>query len=529
MKIKQYVTEWIKANWIYQNKTGWDHKDARELAATLMEKCEIHHTWEFINRDGQLRKEFAVRVGKPQFRGTVNYTLPSHSLLFNTSHPTDVRIVLSGDDVGSPIFNKVIQSQMKGWKPDRNYQMKYQATAHLTHDIPAHPHVSEDGQPCLGGWANAWSQAISTGHIPSLVNVAKAFLNTWTSNDAFWNINSVYQDYRRFPMWFKKAMPFGHYMANKQLWYSLSSRDYKYTGQDVRLPRRGSFGRWLEANEGACVAFAQLYDFDNTWAPRLMDLYMGTGLNTYIAKDTEDELFKSTGRFFTFLNDIYYVSMDHIKRAIQVPDSYSSALTVEAMTGKPAMYINKPWYRTSNVMPPPTQLLQRCIDDGKHKSTTRSTRDDESIDWEHLFAYQRVVNNITGDRFDRPIDEDTAKKDIAWYFARMQDDMFVPFETLRNFIHLYGGDSSFINENDAYSQVQGLINFVRGYKEDLGNSDTLTKYSDHITSIGIEYYTKVIHNYSSGRLLNATDKHKRIKVRDTHFGDDSEQNQLSAF
>jgi len=314
-----------------------------------------------------------------------------------------------------------------------------------------------------------------------------------------------------------------------QLWYSLASRDYKYSGQEGRLPRRGNFGRWLIANEGQCIAFASLYDFDNTWAPRLMDLYMGAGLNTYIDKDTEDELFKQTTRFFNFMNDIYYVSMDHIKRAIQVPESYGSALIVEAMSGKPAMYINKPWYRTSNVMPPPTQLLLRCIDDGKHRSTTQSTRDDEAIDWEQLFAYQRIVNNITGDRFNKPIDEEKAKKDIAWYFARMREDMYVPFETLRNFVHLYGGDSSFINESDSFTQVQGLINFIRGFKEDISNGDTLTKYCDHFTNIGIDNYTKVIHNYSSGRLLNATDKYKRIKVRDTHFGDDSEQNQLSAF
>ena len=306
MKIKAYVTEWIKANWIYQNKTGWDHKDARALAATIMEKCDVHHTWEFTDRDGGTRKEFLVRVGKPQFRGTVNYTLPSHSLLFNNLHPTDVRIVLSGDDnVGSPIFNKLVQSQMKAWKPERAYQLKFQSTNHLLNDIPAHPHIGEDGQPCLGGWSGAWSQAISSAHIPSLVNVTKSFLNTWTSNDAFWNINSVYQDYRRLPMWFKKAMPFGQYMANMQLWYSISSRDYKYSGQEGRLPRRGNFGRWLIANEGQCIAFASLYEFDETWAPRLMDLYNGVGLNTYIAKDTEDEMFTQTKRFFNFMNDIY--------------------------------------------------------------------------------------------------------------------------------------------------------------------------------------------------------------------------------
>jgi len=529
LKIKQYVTEWIKANWIYQNKSDWSHADARQFAATMMEKCDIHHTWEFINRDGQMRKEFLVRVGKPQFRGTVNYTLPSHSLLFNTTHPTDVRVVLSGDDVGSPIFNKVIQNQKKIWKERHSHQLKFQSADHLTNDIPAHPHIGEDGAPCLGGWSNAWSQAVSSGHIPSLVNVTKSFLNTWTSNDAFWNINSVYQDFRRLPTWFKSGISFGSYMSQKQLWYSLSSRDYKFSGQEGRLPRRGNFARWLRSHEDECIGFGALYDFDNTWSSRLLDLYTGTVLNTYIVKDTEDELFKQIDRFFNFLNDIYYVSMDHIKKSLMVPDSYSSALVVEAMTGKPQMYLSKPWYRTSNVMAPPTSIIKRAIDDGKYNATTQTSTDDAAVTFEHLFAYQRIVNNVTGDRFQRPIDEDLAKKDIARYFGRMQDDMYVPFETLRNFIGLYGGDSSFLNDSDSYIQVQGLINFIRGFKEDISVGETLTKYTDHFSNIGIENYTKVIHNYSSGRLLNATDKYKRIKVRDTHFGDDSEQNQLSAF
>ena len=529
MKIKQYVTEWVKANWIYQNKTGWDHKEAREFAAHLMEKCDIHHTWEFVNRDGVKRKEFLVRVGKPKFRGTVNYTLPSHSLLFNNLHPTDVRLVLSGDDVGSPIFDKLMQSQMKAWRPENSHQLMFQGSTQLRCDIPAHPHIGESGEPCLGGWAGAWSSAISGGHIPSLVNVAKSFLNTWTSNDAFWNINSVYGDYRRLPAWFKSGMSFGTYMANKQLWYTVATRDYKYSGNDGRIPRRGNFSRWLISNEHQGIGFASLYDFDNTWAPRLMDLYYGSVLNTYIEKDTEDELFKQTDRFFNFMNDIYYVSMDQIKTALGTPDPYNSALATEALTSRPQMYLTKPWYRSGSSMPPPTQLIKRCIDDGKHKCTTRSNDDETSIDWTQIFAYQRIVNNVTGDRFKRAIDEDTAKKDIAWYLGRMQDDLFVPFEAMRTFISLYDGDSSFLSESDSYKQTQGLINFVRGFKEDMNKGETLTKYCDHFTSIGIENYTKAIHNYSSGRLLNATDKHKRIKVRDTHFGDDSEQNQLSAF
>ena len=54
----------------------------------------------------------------------------------------------------------------------------------------SHPHISIDGEPCLGDFAQPMQFCTASGSLVGLHNTTQLFLNNWTQDDAYWDINS---------------------------------------------------------------------------------------------------------------------------------------------------------------------------------------------------------------------------------------------------------------------------------------------------------------------------------------------------
>lgn len=508
-----------------------DVDEAMELAKNMLPKIDMHDCTQVTINEGergvQNYYEFYVKIGSPQFRGTVNYTLPSHSLFFNSRYPTNVLIRMTGDE--NPLFKKICVAQQENW--ERSSGRKYVTTPYLNQAIPVHPHVGNDGAPCLGGWSNAWASAVNSGQIPSLVNVCKSFLNTWTSNDAFWNINSDYREWRYLPPLFKKAVPFTKWLAQKTLWLELYSRNYDFTGTDTPMPRRRQFGEWIIANTGELTAIGQMYGFDDKWGIMVMDLFYGISLNQVVKGDTECRYFDGFKDFYKHIEHIFYVTIGKTTTALQIPDNIATNLAAEAMMGVPKSYQVKPWTRQRNTLRCPLIQMNTIMMDARQltRQDVHITR--TPIDVASLFQFKRSIEKGTANQEVKYLDKKEALKHTAFYLSR-SDRMYNAYETLHTFAKLHGQDKTgFLRRDDHFDIAINVESFIRGY---VANGDVynregseVEKYSEHFTNECVKNYTNVINEYTR-RLTSVRDKHKSI-VRDSYFGDDSEQNQLSAF
>ena len=79
-----WVKRWLMKSASYHS-LPLSKDEALETARYYAAKLDIHRLIH-IKRTSDTRSEytFRVRVGKPRFRGTVNYTLLPHSLVLNT-------------------------------------------------------------------------------------------------------------------------------------------------------------------------------------------------------------------------------------------------------------------------------------------------------------------------------------------------------------------------------------------------------------------------------------------------------------
>ena len=84
------VRNWIIANAQYHGEyhdNVMSFSDAERTASYVINKTYIHGVDEYntYDSDGKAvsHQKFLVNIGKPKFRGAVNYTLPDNSLCFN--------------------------------------------------------------------------------------------------------------------------------------------------------------------------------------------------------------------------------------------------------------------------------------------------------------------------------------------------------------------------------------------------------------------------------------------------------------
>ena len=122
---------------------------------------------------------FRINMGRPILRAKGKLVLPKHSLSFSCNHTEYIQ-------VWSEPENPELMEQNKQVHNDGNRR-----------PLDMHPHISS-GMPCLGHYSQAWSQSISSGNIIGLTNIAKAFLNNWTPGDCYWDVNIIYDSWKKY-------------------------------------------------------------------------------------------------------------------------------------------------------------------------------------------------------------------------------------------------------------------------------------------------------------------------------------------
>lgn len=527
---KIYLREWLVRNANYQNQ-NITNQEAEDTASMFMEQCEVHSPRELVyqTRRGEpkvTRHDFRVTIGKPKFRGSVSYTLQSHSLFFNTEHPTDIRILLDTGKQGH--IDKVLRNQKIAFEDCHSHKLTWQTYDDLNEYLPCHPHIATDGQPCLGGWSGAWSATVVTSNIPALVNVAKSFLNTWTSDDAYWNINRKYSDWGHMPANVKSSMPFNKWLSQEKVWEEIANKTYSFTNVDRRVPRIGDWLSFLRNNENDISDFASTHG-DN-WAIELYDLFMGWSINTSTAGDTEDKLFEKLHRVGSMFQNVFTRTIDKIEIALDVPSHISSALARDAMQNRSSKLQTNPWNNPNAPYVASFASMERAIDDSQNHLMNRAPNKDSRVS--DLLLYHNVLLGDKKASFITYCDFTEALSSIEAHWPtsfRLIDAL----RTLEEFTRVTGIETG-IPEVVVESQVGAYVSFVKRlassshFKTATSIDDFYEKLSDHYAHISIDAYTGIIHNYTTTRLMNARNKYKPI-FRDRNIGDSAEQNQLSAF
>lgn len=198
--LRYLVPKWLITNAKYQSST-MTKKEANDLYNVYKEQVDFHSP----DMD---RRTFKVSIGKPKIRGRKYMTLPHMSLSFNTLE--------SAVNIYSDIWS-YLPEWCKGMIPLMGLSGHLQNL--LQSNFAVHPHISSNGSPCLGDYGNGWCQAVVGGNIPMLVNVARSYVNNWTRNDAYWNINQYNQHWEK-----HKIVPFDQYLIAVFFWYDITNR-----------------------------------------------------------------------------------------------------------------------------------------------------------------------------------------------------------------------------------------------------------------------------------------------------------------
>ena len=307
-KLQNAVKRWILSNAHYQGDR-MDRTTAENTANAFLNKVHVYDIQDDFEHNTE--KIFKVYIGHPKFRGTVNYTLPEHSLQFNSAQPSNVKILNTGND--TPEWWSTIQSSFIN--TGLNPLLGWGTTS-------MHPHINPDGQPCLGGWSNAWSYAISSGDIPSLINVAKSFLNTWTRADSYWDINRQYRDWDNIFNYPQRGLseffPFQKCLQHAFLWQRLARNIESSYRWSPKLT-----WSWLVSNYEIIQQLCHENGDDYKW--KIYDYYLATVISSKNTADTESGKMKKLNstihildRMITGITDIlteeigcaYWVSND---------------------------------------------------------------------------------------------------------------------------------------------------------------------------------------------------------------------------
>ena len=189
--------KFIVTKWFMKNAKAQDDKmtvkQAEDLYEIYSKKVEFHSPRKTTRNAGDIKGgywyDFRIRVGTPVIRGSKRMTMPSMSLQFEVGSScvnifTDLDLYLKGP-IAIPKLQEIAkwmgleEDSSAGWEISRN-------------QVSIHPHIGSGGSPCLGDFNQPWAVCVAQGNLPMLVNITKSFLNNWTRNDAYWDINHRY-------------------------------------------------------------------------------------------------------------------------------------------------------------------------------------------------------------------------------------------------------------------------------------------------------------------------------------------------
>ena len=193
--LSKIVPRWIRYN--EANTNG--NKISKDIAYKMYEKMVLKGKLNFhsprmkYDRQGMQSASFKINLGRSTLKGSRKYVMPSMSLLFSVQDP-EVYLVTNVKQELATISYSLLETMAKKLS---NYAARagdnWTLLKIIRGNISVHPHVSSDGKPCLGYFAEAWSTLIAESNLTALVNVAQSFTSNWTRNDAYWDINDAYR------------------------------------------------------------------------------------------------------------------------------------------------------------------------------------------------------------------------------------------------------------------------------------------------------------------------------------------------
>jgi hypothetical protein len=373
------ISKWLKFNSEIQTEgDGLDIDERTALAKYYVEYFgdKIHGVR--IYNGGA---EFHLRVGCPRFRGTVNYKLHSHSLRFRSENPGYVMMVLSGDLQPSSYEGGVKQNLITS-DIDRGRMSDMWHNGFTK--FACHPHISHTGEPCLGGWGMAWAECVSKSNIISLVQVAKCFLNTWTANDAFFNINGYRRTWLRIPSTITKFYPFRDWVVIQEFWIWVKSN---LSGDAIQLSPH-HFTDWLRENEHSVLAYIHESNYDEQCIINLHMNWCGLVATKKQVNDTRDGHIKAMKAWGSTGYSLYDYVQARLANDHNIRDDYAWALAADALeTGfalEPRIYHPQRYRGTTNY---PFREIQRLTD----SISSYTSSNQVNVNWADIFEFSRAV------------------------------------------------------------------------------------------------------------------------------------------
>lgn len=296
---------------------------AEALVFDMNERGIVFHSPSKRNR------AFRVKLGNPKMRARRHLTLPAHSLVLNLYEPTNVSIM--PDE----------QGYEEWWDLRRRLSFRRED---VVMSLSLHPHISGDGNPCLGDFGRAWSTAINSGNIVALTNVANGFLDTWTRRDCFWDINSAHRGYEQSgQMQGRRGMPFKAW-----LYYSNMARSIANDLNKTLIMRH--FDSWMYQDD----TLEKLESMGVSWEKALMayTVYKST---LRLVQDTEDEEVSRMHNWHSKLEWLYTDTSSNILDDISNKHRLNGyAWVEEALTGAKSTSTHP--FSTDRVMSIPNAL-----------------------------------------------------------------------------------------------------------------------------------------------------------------------------
>ena len=198
--LKFIVSKWLRVN-AREQRDSMSKQESWDLFDVYSKVLEFHSPEYRTRIHSPKSDKFKIRIKEPKLRGTKVMVLPSVSLCLEVGWCgarilTDVKDYLTGS-----ISYDYLMELAKWINKDRTNHLIGRDLKEAI--IPIHPHINASGDPCLGDFGQPWSVCLQQGNLGMLHNIAKGFVDNWTRDDAYWDINRKYSDWS-----LSKAIPF---------------------------------------------------------------------------------------------------------------------------------------------------------------------------------------------------------------------------------------------------------------------------------------------------------------------------------
>ena len=520
------VYHWLLQNAVVQSPADKVNRanlkdTAHHYVVTLKDKI---HDAKIYNGgyEGYTNTTFCIRVGSPKFRGSVNYKLPSHSLVFDSGVPATVKILLSGDlnpvSKGDVFWNtnKIQMNVNEHWWENR------------FRSVAVHPHISTHGEPCLGNWSQAWSTCIATSNLISLINVTQGFLNTWTSYDSFWNINNLRRIWLRFPVEIRKLYTLSDFLVLRNIW-----QDIEHRISTTISTGNAKFVDWVNQNINEVTAYLEMCNFKEDCMVNLHMYWNGATLSKKHIPDTQDRKLSTLEDVYNMIYNTYSGVADKLVDEFNLYENYSYSLATDIMTNRVNWACVNPQKAVrENDSSPPTRVLSQ-INSSMQSNLRHRSSSSAMLTFTDIFEYQRTCRRrkqcYLTTSYVRDVDmyhefrsEHCRRntRNAYWNVINMVIRYFNTFRNDNEDLIEYINKEDIKEDEDIDTIFDALINARVTYQD--SSSIEPDERIAHYLNAALERYDLLINEYKQRSIENG--KEKYICLPDRDRGENPSQN-----